>query len=60
MTNPLQAISDDAVMIQAARDLLIRTAELPETTRELLVVLGEYRRALHALVVDSGSSNPAK
>jgi len=35
--------------IAAARDLLARTAELPSSNRELLAVLGEYRRAVLAL-----------
>lgn len=34
----------------AARDLLARTAELPETKRELFAVLNEYRRALYDLL----------
>jgi hypothetical protein len=45
----------DAALVQSARQPLVRTAELPEGERELLAVLGEYRRALHALVVSNGS-----
>ena len=37
-----------AVFVAAARELLARTAELPDSKRELLSVLGEYRAALFA------------
>ena len=40
---------DHANALAAARELLARTAELPTGRRELLTVLGEYRRALSAL-----------
>ena len=40
---------DRAAALAAARELLLRTAELPNGKRELLAVLGEYRRALFAL-----------
>ena len=40
---------DRATALAAARELLVRTAELPSGRRELLTVLGEYRRALFAL-----------
>jgi hypothetical protein len=35
-------------LAEAGRDLLRRTAELPDTERELLSVLGEYRYAVFA------------
>ena len=41
---PPPAASPDHVA--AARDLLARTAELPDTKRELMKVLSEYRAAL--------------
>lgn len=59
MRGSLEGFSDDAELVQAARDLLIRTAELPGTMRELLLVLSEYRHALHALVVEPGPSRRA-
>ena len=37
-----------AVLVATARELLARTAELPDNKRELLSVLGEYRTALYA------------
>ena len=40
----------------AARDLLARTAELPATKRELLAVLGEYRRMVFALASPDSAS----
>jgi hypothetical protein len=36
--------------IVAARELLARTAELPDTRRELMNILSEYRAALFALL----------
>ena len=54
MSNTRQGATGDAALVQSARQLLVQTAELPEGERELLAVLGEYRRALHALVVDNG------
>lgn len=50
MSNARQEATGDAAL-QSARQLLRQTAELPEGESELLAVLGEYRRALHALVV---------
>jgi hypothetical protein len=50
-----QETVSDAALVQNALQLLVQTAELPEGERELLSVLGEYRRALHALVVGNGS-----
>jgi hypothetical protein len=50
-----QENASDAALVQSARQLLMQTAELPEGERELLAVLGEYRRALHAMVVGNGS-----
>ena len=38
--------------IAASRDLLARTAELPDTRRELMNVLSEYRAALFAFAID--------
>jgi hypothetical protein len=38
----------------AARELLGRTAELPNSKRELLAVLTEYRAALFALACKDG------
>jgi hypothetical protein len=55
MSNTRQETASDAALVQSARQLLMHTAELPEGERELLAVLGEYRRALHALVVGNGS-----
>ena len=55
MSNGAQETADDAAIV-SARQLLLHTVELPDGERELLVVLGEYRRVLHALVVDSGSA----
>jgi hypothetical protein len=40
--------------VDAARELLVRTAELPGSKRELLRVLREYRVALHAFAVEGG------
>jgi hypothetical protein len=56
MSNTRQETARDAALIQSARQLLMQTAELPEGERELLSVLGEYRRALHTLVVGNGVS----
>jgi hypothetical protein len=55
MSNTPQEAISDAALDQSARQLLMQTAELPEGERELLAVLGEYRRALHALAVGNGS-----
>lgn len=38
-------------LIQAARDLMTRTVDLPASQGELLGILGEYRRLLFALTV---------
>lgn len=46
------------VNVAAARQLLIRTAELPNTKRELLDVLSEYRAALYAFAVGSSRATP--
>jgi hypothetical protein len=56
MSNTRQEATGDAAL-QSARQLLRQTAELPEGESELLAVLGEYRRALHALVVGNGSAD---
>jgi hypothetical protein len=45
---PPPAVNADHVA--AARELLVRTAELPGTRRELMDVLSEYRTALFAFV----------
>ena len=58
MSNGAQETAGAADIVSARR-LLIRTAELPDSNGELLAVLGEYRRALHALVVGSGSPETA-
>jgi len=43
--------------VAAARELLVRTAELPDTKRELMNVLSEYRTALFAFAAaDAGRS----
>ena len=42
------------VIAEASRDLLNRTAELPDTEQGLLVTLTEYRHAVHAWVVVAG------
>jgi hypothetical protein len=55
VSNTRQEATSDAALVQSARQLLKQTAELPEGERELLAVLGEYRRALHAFVVSNGS-----
>lgn len=38
----------------AARDLLIRTAELPRGRQQLETIIGQYRTALHALATSRG------
>jgi hypothetical protein len=55
VSNTRQEATSDAALVQSARQLLRQTAELPKGERELLAVLGEYRRALHAFVVSNGS-----
>jgi hypothetical protein len=40
--------------IVAARELLARTAELPNTRRELMNILSEYRAALFSFAIDAG------
>jgi hypothetical protein len=40
--------------ITAARELLARTAELPDTRRELMNILSEYRAALFSFAIDVG------
>jgi hypothetical protein len=61
MNNPPAPNDDDAStkpipesLALSARELLIRTGELPRTKRELLVVLSEYRATVHALVAATG------
>ena len=60
MTSPEALPDEDAPkpipqgLALSARDLLVRTCELPSSRRELLAVLSEYRAAVHALVVASG------
>ena len=44
---PLPALH---ALAEASRDLLRRSAELPDTERGLLAVLAEYRYAVYALV----------
>jgi hypothetical protein len=53
-----EALQTWQVNVAAARQLLIRTAELPDTKRELLDVLGEYRAALFAFAVGSSRATP--
>jgi hypothetical protein len=43
----------------SARELLARTAELPDTKRELLHVLSEYRAALWTFAFPSAASRDA-
>jgi hypothetical protein len=57
MVRPPQRTTGEPVATQgprltaaAARELLGRTAELPNSKRELLAILNEYRAALFALV----------
>jgi hypothetical protein len=38
--------------VTVARELLARTAELPDSKRGLLAVLGEYRKVLYSLTVE--------
>ncbi|HEY4851508.1 MAG TPA: hypothetical protein VII22_11970 [Streptosporangiaceae bacterium] len=57
MSNTRQETAGDAALVRGARQLLMQTAELPEGESELLAVLSEYRRALHALVVGNGSAD---
>jgi hypothetical protein len=52
MSSAIQEVVGDAAIVRA-RQLLRRTAELPDNKDELLAVLGEYRRALHTLAVAS-------
>jgi hypothetical protein len=40
--------------IAAARELLARTAELPDTRRELMKILSEYRAALFTFAIETG------
>jgi hypothetical protein len=42
----------------SARDLLARTAELPDTRRELLDVLSEYRAAIWAFAFPRPEASP--
>jgi hypothetical protein len=45
--------------VDLARELLSRTAELPNSKRGLLAVLTEYRHALAALAVEPGAGGSA-
>jgi hypothetical protein len=63
MSRTLRPAASDAEAVRtwhlnvaAARQLLIRTAELPDSKRELLDVLSEYRAALFAFAVGSSKS----
>jgi hypothetical protein len=40
--------------VAAVRELLARTAELPDTRRELMNILSEYRAALFSFAIDAG------
>ncbi len=42
---------------ELARELLARTAELPDTKRGLIIVLTEYRHALAALIATPGADD---
>jgi hypothetical protein len=42
--------------VNAARELLARTAELPGTKRELLAVLNEYRAAVYAVATQADNA----
>jgi hypothetical protein len=44
----------NADRLAAARELLARTAELPDTRRELMNILSEYRAALFSFAIDAG------
>ncbi len=44
---------------ELAMELIAGTCELPESKRALHVILGEYRRALHALATQTRSTQPA-
>jgi hypothetical protein len=46
--------------VAAARELLARTAELPASKRGLLTVLGEYRKAVFALVNDDTATTATR
>lgn len=59
MTQPHQPAADDAginqtprSVIDAARDLLARTVDLPRSKRQLVAVLSEYRAALFDLAAE--------
>jgi hypothetical protein len=60
MTSPLAhaagSIPAPRFGVSAARDLLARTAELPDSKRELLAVLSEYRAAVFAFASESDRS----
>jgi hypothetical protein len=47
----LKTVEVPGTLVAAARELLVRTAELPRTKRELFAVLSEYRAAVHAFAV---------
>jgi len=51
---------DRLAAASAALDLLARTAELPDSKRDLLAVLGEYRRALRLLAQADAAATPAR
>ena len=53
-TRPAEA-GNHCAAVAAARDLLARTAELPGSKRDLLAVLGEYRRAVFVLTSFEGA-----
>jgi hypothetical protein len=60
MTHHPQPAADDecviqvsCVLVSSARELLARTAELPDSKRELLAILSEYRAALYAVAVQA-------
>jgi hypothetical protein len=57
-TSDPEALRAWQMNVAAARQLLIRTAELPNTKRELLDVLSEYRAALYAFAVGSSRATP--
>ena len=50
-TKATRAVPTSPGLIQAGRELMARTVDLPSGRRELLGVLSEYRRVLFALTV---------
>lgn len=55
---PLPAPIALSALAQASRDLLRRTAELPDTEQGLLLALTEYRHAVHAFAAVAEKLGP--